>query len=184
MARGWQGVRKYIARGSQVYGKSKCLLRLAKHLPYTCLTLANPLVTPCQPLACRDAKFRPVRLKKRWRFRFGTSCLAEWCVRSGLTGEKEGRRNKKYGAICLSRGLSTLRQECRSSYAAALLFPLLSHGTGHHSAADGRRWRNLFRYQPYRSKNPTSPLDRFLHKSSDFLRKFHPFLDRNFFVQL
>ena len=51
MARGWQGVRKYIARGSQVYGKSKCLLRLAKHLPYTCLTLANPLVTPCQTLA-------------------------------------------------------------------------------------------------------------------------------------
>ena len=41
MASRWQGVRKYMARGSQVYRKSKCLLRLAKYLPYTCLTLAK-----------------------------------------------------------------------------------------------------------------------------------------------
>ena len=60
-----------------------------------------------------------------------------------IKGEKEGRRNKKYGAICVTR--LCICEDADASISAALLFPLLSHGNGHHSAADGRRWRNLLR---------------------------------------
>jgi hypothetical protein len=80
----------------------------------------------------------------RRRFRCGALRLAEWCTAFWV------KRGKKKGGgrdmeRTESRSLNALRQECRSSYAAALLFPLLTPCAIHHSASDDRNWRNLLR---------------------------------------
>ena len=78
------------------------------------------------------------------------------CVRLWNGVRRRAREGKKKGG---GRKSSVTRKPA----SAALLFPFLTPCAMHHSAADGRRWRNLLRltailhktacYQPYRSKN-------------------------------
>ena len=72
-------------------------------------------------------------------------------VPCGMVHRARVTKGKKKGGgtegmvLTVSRSLSTLRQECRSSYAAALLFPLSLADCAHHSAANAVSERNLLR---------------------------------------
>jgi hypothetical protein len=98
--------------------------------------------------------------------------LAEWCAPPNKTRGKDGRR----GRLCRCQSPSLRRP--------------------HHSATRDSSERNLLfnpacgaPFHETRERRAEPPprrrgLPRFLHKSSDFLRKFHPFLDRKFSVCL